>query len=366
MLLLGAATTFATEALAAQGSTERHLLYVAVPGIRSDVATGGTGILVFDIDHDHQFVRRITVPALGTDEHPVAAKGVCASAITGRLYVSTPKNLSCVDLTTDKVLWEKSYDFGCDRMSITPDAKTLYEPTLEGGYWHVIDAADGNERVKITTGSGSHNTICSLDGAHAYLAGLRSPVLAVVDTKSEAIASNVGPFAAQIRPFTVNGRGTLCYVCINKLLGFEIGDLVTGKKLYRVEVQGVPTGPTKRHGCPSHGIGLTPDEREVWVVDGHNSQVHVFDNTVMPPKQLESIAVREQPGWVTFSLDGKYAYPSTGDVIDVKSKKIITGLTDERGRAVASEKLMEIDFVGDKPSHTADQFGLGRVTEPRK
>ena len=24
----------------------------------------------------------------------------------------------------------------------------------------------------------------------------------------------------------------------------------------------------KRHGCPSHGIGLTPDEKELWLADG--------------------------------------------------------------------------------------------------
>ena len=41
-----------------------------------------------------------------------------------------------------------------------------------------------------------------------------------------------------------------------------------------------------------------------------------------PPKHVSRghdvvrIALREQPGWVTFSLDGKFAYPSTGEVID--------------------------------------------------
>ena len=51
----------------------------------------------------------------------------------------------------------------------------------------------------------------------------------------------------------------------------------------------------------------------------------------MPPKQTTSIKLREQPGWVTFSLDGKYAYPSTGEVIDTATKKIVAALTDEKG-----------------------------------
>jgi len=93
----------------------------------------------------------------------------------------------------------------------------------------------------------------------------------------------------------------------------------------------------------------------------HNEQVHVFDNTVEPPKQLTSIKVRDEPGWVTFSLDGKLAYPSTGDVIDRATRKIIASLSDEEGRPVMSEKMLEIDFRGNEPIRAGNQFGVGRV-----
>jgi 6-phosphogluconolactonase (cycloisomerase 2 family) len=119
-------------------------------------------------------------------------------------------------------------------------------------------------------------------------------------------------------------------------------------------------GKVKRHGCPSHGIGLTPDEKELWVVDAFNERVHVFDSTALPPKYVTSIKLREQPGWVTFSLDGKYAYPSTGEVIDVATKKILTALADEKGGEVHSEKMVEIHFADGKPVAAGDQFGLGR------
>jgi hypothetical protein len=74
---------------------------------------------------------------------------------------------------------------------------------------------------------------------------------------------------------------------------------------------------------------------------------------------VQSIKLREQPGWITFSLDGKICWPSTGDVIDVKTRKIVTTLTDEKGRMVMSEKLLEVDFVGGKVSAVGDQFGKG-------
>jgi hypothetical protein len=339
-------------------------LYVAEPGIRNYLEYGGHGILVYDIDAGHKFVRRIKTTT-GLDPktgQPENVKGICASARTGRLYVSTIRSLTSYDLTTEKVVWERDYEDGCDRMAIAPDGSVIYVPTFEKEHWTVINALDGRVLAKIVTKSGTHNTVYGRDGSHVYLAGLRSPMLTVAETKTHDAERLVGPFSAAIRPFTVDGRQRYCYVNVNGLLGFEVGDLATGKKLHRVEVSGFAQGPTKRHGCPSHGIGLTPDEKELWVVDAFNQRVHIFDATVMPPKQVESIKLRDEPGWVTFTIDGRYSYPSTGDVIDVKSRKIVAGLLDERGAPVQSEKMVEIDFEGGRPVNAGDQFGVGGVT----
>jgi DNA-binding beta-propeller fold protein YncE len=341
-------------------ANERHLLYVAVPGIRNYAEWGGVGVLVYDIDDRHRLLRRLQTLAVTPGEPPEAVKGICASARTGRLYVSTPKRLICIDLVTEKLLWNHEYEGGCDRMSISPDGSTIYLPNLEGDYWNVIDATTGDIVRKINTHSGSHNTIYGLDGRRVYLAGLRSRVLSVADARTHSITKSVGPFGDSIRPFTVNGRQSLCFVNVNGLLGFEVGNLEDGKRLFRIEVTGFQKGPVKRHGCPCHGIGLTPDEREVWLCDGANSMVHVFDATAMPPRQVASIKLKDQPGWVTFSLDGRYGYPSTGDVIDARTRQIVAELQDEAGHPVQSEKLMEIVFSGPKPVRTADQFGLGR------
>jgi len=61
-----------------------------------------------------------------------------------------------------------------------------------------------------------------------------------------------------------------------------------------------------------------------------------------------------------FSLDGRYAWPSTGEIIDVKTKRIIAILSDEAGHQVHSEKVVEIDFTDGKPVRAGDQFGIGR------
>ena len=81
----------------------------------------------------------------------------------------------------------------------------------------------------------------------------------------------------------------------------------------------------------------------------------------MPPKQIESLPVRDQPGWISFSLDGARAYPSTGEVFDTRSKKRVAALQDELRREVGSEKLLEVEFNGSRPVRAGDQFGLGNA-----
>ena len=162
-------------------------------------------------------------PGLNPDGKPDNVKGVCASAATGRIYVGTTKTLTCLDLVTEKVLWERPYEGGCDRMAIAPDGRTIYLPSFEKDHWNVVEALEGSVLARITPKSGSHNTVYGLDGAHAYLAGLKSPLLTVADTSKHEAERTVGPFSAPVRPFTVNGRQTLCFVNVNGLLGFEVG-----------------------------------------------------------------------------------------------------------------------------------------------
>lgn len=339
--------------------TERHLLYVASPGTRNYLEYGGVGILVFDIDDGYKFVRRIPTWRAVEGKPVENVKGIAASATTGRVFVSSLTRVIAIDAVTGRAIWDKPYEGGTDRLAISPDGATLYVPQFEGPSWHVVNAATGDVISTIETKSGSHNTIYSADGQRVYLAGLRSTYLSVVDPKQRTVTSTVGPFADVIRPFTVNGSNTLAFVNINGLLGFEVGDVRTGKTLHRVEVSGYAQGPVKRHGCPSHGIAMTPDEKELWLADCANSAIHLFDATVMPPRQTASIAMRDCVGWVSFSMDGRTAYSSTGEMIDVATRAVVAVLKDEEGRLVQSEKMLDLVIADGKVTRAGNQFGVG-------
>ena len=340
----------------------KRYLYVATPGIRDYLGFGGHGILVFDMDNNHRFVKRIKTSGFHPDKTPSNVKGVAVSLPLNSIYVSTLESLQRINLSTEKIIWEKNFEGGCDRMSISPDGKTMYLPSLENNFWNVVDCNTGEIIKKISEFTRSHNTLYGPSGNYVYLGDLRNPWLYMANTKTNTIEDKIGPFGNYVRPFTINSNETIAYVTVDTLLGFEVGDIKTKKKLARVVVEGWNMGPVRRHGNPSHGIALTPDEKELWVCDGYNMRLHVF-SAVAPYQQLTTIPLQDMPGWITFSMDGRYAYPSSGEVIDTKTRKILLTLEDEFHNNVASEKMIEIHFDGKKPVKIGDQFGIGRLNK---
>lgn len=277
----------------------------------------------------------------------------------------------CLDLKTEKVVWEKQYareDGGCDRIGVTPDGKKLYIPS---GFWSnnpnvkVVDGATGSliKKIAVSPKGGLHNLIVSPDGKWAVAGSTQYNMLSVIDTSTDEVTLKVGPIIGVIQPFTVNGAGTLAYINThlyreNHGPGFEIGDLKTGKILHIV---GRPELKERKTRC--HGIGLTPDEKEVWLVDQDNKEMHIFDNTVMPPKFKQTVPLAARThGWICFSRDGSHGWCDTGEVFDTATKKVVAQWTDKpdgQGSPVMSSKFVEIHFKGDAAVWAGQQMGVG-------
>src|SRR5215475_9157958 len=75
---------------------------------------GDKGIYVYDIDNGHKLVKFIAMPQLG------GTRGACACAATRKMWIAHSNDkLLCLDLKTEKVLWENQYpkeEGGCDRI----------------------------------------------------------------------------------------------------------------------------------------------------------------------------------------------------------------------------------------------------------
>ena len=150
-LILAAGIVTAVAMLAPTSSSAqdvRRYIYAAVPGVSNYEQFGGVGILVFDADNGHKFVRRIRTWDTYRREAIEPIKGIAAHAATGRLYVSTTRRLAAFDLATEKVVWQKGYDADCcDRMAVSADGKTLYVPAFHLPKWYVRPDLDGTVRA---------------------------------------------------------------------------------------------------------------------------------------------------------------------------------------------------------------------------
>ena len=338
----------------AQSETKRYI-YMSMPDGAQKEGRSGVGILIFDIDDGYKLVRRIDVPIFKE-----GIRGFTGSLKNHSVYYSTTnRRLGCVDLETDKVVWDQQYKGGCDRSLVTMDGKKIYAPT---GFWYrgddagflVIDAADGKLLKRITVGPSAHNSIASLDGRYVYL-GTKT-MLTRFNLKDDSIDRQIKPVGESgVFPYTVSRDQKIAYVCLGKHVGVDVVDLEAGKVIHRVLAGDEPI----KHR--THGAGLTPDESELWISDQKGKKLFIFDATTMPPAPKGHVNLSQGGhGWVTFRLDGKHAWCHTPDVFDVKTKKVVATLKDEKGKPVSSSKFIEVHFKGGKVVAMGNEFGLGR------
>jgi outer membrane biosynthesis protein TonB len=325
-------------------------------------ASNGGDVLVYDINNGHALVKTIRVfGANGAD-----VRGACASAVTQRFYlfynVNGQGHLACFDLATDNVLFDKAMH-EVDRGNITPDGSKIYCPTCEGSsdaaYELVLDK-DGNQIGQIPMPIQTHDTIVSLDGKRVYMENKHDNRLRVADTGSHVITVMSQASGGKIAPFTVNEAGTFIPFCDYGFYGFKYMN-GTGAILGQAAFTGTnPTGDLKMHG-----IGMTPNEKEVWACDRGNGNhyVHVFDVTSLPPTQTHLInTTYDSPHWLTFDIAGRYcyvaAYKDSGSPTSIVSTSSYTKI----GEIAPTEDMVEVDFSGGIASAVGNQFGLGRGT----
>ncbi len=307
----------------------------------------GPTISVYDLDSaDFHLVKEISA---GTSTEDVRG-GV--GAMDGMLYISygcgTPTGctpyLMKYDMLTDKPVWARVVSQGIDSHAISPDGKVLYMPTGENDFahesWLVIDSATGDVTGEIDSGIGApHNTIVSRDGSRVYLdaTGVDSSgasYLVVASTADRSIVRRIGPVLNHdLRPFTIDADERFAFLLPMGFVGFQVGDIASGAILYTVPAAGYTCpwmGPGQSIGC-NHGISLSPDGREIYMVDYYNNRVHVFDVTGLPwaaPKHVSSVKLAHpftySGAWVTHTRDGRYALVGrSGDVIDTTSRAIV-------------------------------------------
>jgi YVTN family beta-propeller protein len=283
--------------------------------------SAGNDVTVIDVA-TNQPVGRIEV---GPHPHGIAvpaAQDFVLVTIEGK----SPGELLWIDPHTDKITRRMQVGPAPNQLAVTPDGKFAYVPVNDGHY-EVVDLARAEIIERIFTGGRPHNTVCSADGKHMYLAPMGSPKKVTVVDVATHKPVGVIPFSNVVRPIALSLDEKRLYAEVDGLVGLEVANVDARGQIYRIPAE-LSDGQQKV-ASRSHGIGIRPDQKEVWECDVEHHDVHVYDLTADKPRQIATIPIGSQIYWLTFTPDGKVCYVSARGAsavaaIDTETKKIIT------------------------------------------
>jgi len=367
-----------TPRVAPESGRVRHLVYIATPG--DEGTDNQSGIVVLDADKGYSFIKRISYQLPASKMPGPKVSGITASLPLQMLYVTFDGYMMAFDLATDQIAWTFSGESApvartrgavsgcCERPWTLPDGKTMVVGSSYNSWWYYIDGATGKSLGKLPVPEApvAHNLALSADGQLGVMGSMSSPKngkagVAVIDVPNRKVLRYM-TFSEMVRPLTINHDASLVYVNVNNLIGFEIGDIKTGEKIKRVEL---PGDAWKGKGY-SHGIGMTPDESEIWVADPVDKAWQIWDNPgdgrnpVYNPSKMIKPTEGVVHSWIAMTNDGKLAFLGDSSVIDVKKHKEIAVMKDEFGRPIVhTEKVLYLTFRDGKLIETNNQFAVG-------
>jgi YVTN family beta-propeller protein len=260
--------------------------------------------------------------------------GAAAAPDGSRLYFSSEgeQTLHVVDGKTLKSVKSIPLSGRPNNISISPDGRRVYVGIVSSpGAVDVIDTASMEKVKSIPTKGGIHNVYVTPDGKYVIAGSIAGRLMTVIDQKTDETAwtlftEGVRPIAIETNPDRSTKR---LFVQLSNVHGFAVVDFQQRKEVARVMLpndipeEKVDKGPF--NGSPSHGIGVAPDGKTLWVTSRPNARVYVYslpDLTLLPgPVDLGG-----RPDWVTFTPDSKLVYIATENTdsviaIDVTSRK---------------------------------------------
>jgi YVTN family beta-propeller protein len=265
--------------------------------------------------------------------------GAAAAPDGTRLFFSSEAErvLAVVDARSLAVMKKVPLSGRPNNISISRDGRRVYVGIVsEPGAVDVIDTAS-LERVKsIPTKGGIHNVYVTPDGRHIVAGSIAGRNMMVIDAKTDEpvwslFSEGVRPIAFETNP---DGSTKRLFVQLSELHGFAVVDFAQRKEVARVTLpDDIPAEQRDKgpfNASPSHGLGVAPDGKTLWVTSRPNGKAYVYS---LPDLKLTgSVEVGKRPDWVTFTPDSKYIYVATEPsdsvtVIDVASIKEVTRIT---------------------------------------
>jgi YVTN family beta-propeller protein len=270
--------------------------------------------------------------------------GIAFSPDGNRIYISNESEsvLDVVDRESGQILKKVALSDRPNNLAITRDGqRVLVGIRAQRGSIDVIDTATLTKIKSIAANGSVHNVYVTPDGKFAVSGSIENKALTVVDLQTDQQVWGV-QFDSAVRPMTFeknsDGSTRRIFVQLSNLNGFAVVDFAAHTEVARIQLPSQPAGfgiAEGRTGTPSHGIGVSPDGKALWVNSTFANAV--FQYSLPDLKLVGYVSLPEVhplgqapagsvPEWITFTPDGKMLYVSNSgagsvSAIDTASMK---------------------------------------------
>jgi len=270
--------------------------------------------------------------------------GIAFSPDGARVYVSNEAEsmLDVVDRNSGEILKKVPLSDRPNNLAITKDGgRVLVGIRADSGVVDVIDTTSLTRTKSIPVDGSVHNVFVTPDGEYAVSGSIESKSATVIDLQLEKAVWKV-KFDRPVRPmaFETNSDSSTrrIFVQLSEFNGFAVVDFQKRAEVMRIELPRHPGGfgvAEGRTGTPSHGIGVAPDGKSLWVNSTFANAVFKYslpDLTLVGYASLPEVhplghpPTGSVPEWITFTPDSKMLYVSNSgarsvSVIDASTLK---------------------------------------------
>jgi YVTN family beta-propeller protein len=259
--------------------------------------------------------------------------GMAVQADGARLFTTSEgdNTLRIFDTSTNKLVNEIKLTGRPNQCAVTPNGKYVAIPIRDTDSVDIVDVTQ-QKVVKTLPVKAPHNAFNAGSNRYTFVSSMGDHAINMIDLEKMDYAASI-PIGGVPRPYVITRDGRTMYVAVSDLHGFVIADIPEKKVVRRVAMPADHPTPHEHPGEPintlTHGLALSPDEKELWVTSLLDDAMYVYD--VKSQKIVGHIPVGSGPNWVAFSPDGKYVCVSNAadddvSIIDAKSRREVARL----------------------------------------
>jgi YVTN family beta-propeller protein len=257
-----------------------------------------------------------------------AAHGIAPSPDGLRVYVSNEAD-STLDVfaqASGALVKKVPLSNHPNNIAVTKQGDRILVGIARGaGAVDVIDAKTLARTKSILVKGRLHNIYVTPDGKHLITGSIPAKLMTVIDLEREVPVWELA-FDLGVRPMTIeagpDGSTKRIFVQLSDTNGFAVVDFAARKEVARILL---PTSSAEfetdagRATAPSHGLGVAPDNKTLWVTSIPNNAVYAYsldDLKLIGEVALPSLTlpghgpIAAVPNWVTFTPDSKTIYIS--------------------------------------------------------